>query len=288
MKLSRNFFEYADMIKLGHTLFALPYALAGFLLAIFSGYEFSIFKLFWIILAFVGARSSAMGFNRIVDAKFDAENPRTKNRSIPAGRISKNSALIFVIFSVALMLLSARMLNELCFWLSFPAIAVLFGYSYCKRFTNLCHIVLGLALSLAPAGAWCAVSDKFSISIIFLSFALLFQISAFDILYALQDESFDKLKKLHSIPATFGKQKSIAISSVMLLVSIVFLFLTGTVFNLGGFFYTIASVILILYTLSILIFIKSGIKKIDLIFFYINASCSFLTLASITLGGLLK
>ncbi len=288
MKLSRNIFEYADMIKLGHTLFALPYALAGFLLAIFSGYSFSIAKLFWVVLAFFGARSAAMGFNRIADAAIDAENPRTKNRSLPAGRISKTSAFIFVIFSVAVMLISARMLNELCFYLAFPAIVVLFGYSYCKRFTNLCHLVLGLALSLAPAGAWIAVSGKISVSIIFISLALFFQISAFDILYALQDEAFDKDKKLHSIPATFGRTRSIFISAILLLISIIFLFSTSTVFKLGTFFYIVASVILVLYILAISIFVKSGIKKIDLVFFYINASCSFLTFAAIALGGWLK
>lgn len=288
MRLTRNFFEYAEMIKLGHTLFALPYALAGFLLACFSGFGFSPVKLFWIVLAFFGARSAAMGFNRIADAKFDAENLRTKNRSIPAGRITKASALIFVAFSAIVMIVSARMLNELCFWLSFPALIVLFGYSYCKRFTSLCHFVLGLALSLAPAGAWCAASGKFSFSIIFISLALLFQIAAFDVLYALQDEDFDKSEKLHSIPALFGRQKSIMASSAMLLLSIVFLYLTGTAFSLGKIFYAICAAILTLYVLAILIFIKSGIKKIDLVFFYINALCSFLTLSAVALGGFFK
>lgn len=288
MKFTRNFSEYAEMIKLGHTLFALPYALAGFLLAYFSGFGFSPSKLFWIVLAFFGARSAAMGFNRIADAKFDAENPRTKNRAIPAGRIAKSSALLFVAFSAVAMLFSARMLNELCFWLAFPALTVLFGYSYCKRFTNLCHFVLGFALSLAPAGAWCAASGKFSFSIIFISLALLFQIAAFDILYALQDEEFDKSEKLHSIPASFGRKKSIMASAVMLLLSIVFLYLTGAAFSLGKIFYTISAAILALYVLAVLIFIKSGIKKIDLVFLYINALCSFLTLAAVALGGFFK
>ena len=146
MKLSRDIAEYADMIKLGHTLFALPYALAGFCLAAA--------KIFWVVAAFFGARSAAMGFNRIADAEIDAENPRTKNRAIAAGRISKKSACAFVAFSVFVMIFAAAMLNRLCLFLSFPAIAVLFGYSYCKRFTSLCHIVLGVALSLAPIGAW--------------------------------------------------------------------------------------------------------------------------------------
>ncbi|MBR4597641.1 MAG: putative 4-hydroxybenzoate polyprenyltransferase [Opitutales bacterium] len=285
MKLSRDIAEYAEMVKLGHTLFALPYALAGFCLAVFSGFDFSAAKLFWVASAFFGARSAAMGFNRIADAEIDAQNPRTKNRALAAGRISKKSAWGFVAASALLMVFSAAMLNKLCFYLSFPAIAVLFGYSYCKRFTSLSHIVLGAALSLAPIGAWCALAGVFEKKILFLGLALMFQIAAFDILYALQDEEFDKSKNLHSIPALLGRKKSVATSAAFLAISLALLYFCAEAFSLGAYFYAGFAVVAMLYFAAIFIFAKSGTKKIDLVFFYINASCSFLTLVSIFAGG---
>lgn len=269
------------MIKLEHTLFALPFAIFGMLIAKISGYELNFVDFIWIAIAFAGARSAAMGFNRIVDANIDAKNPRTSNRAIAQGRISKKSALLFVLISICVMMLSAYMLNPLCFYLSLPALCVLLGYSYCKRFTLLCHFVLGLALSLAPIGAWIAISGNFNWRIIFAGATLLFQIAAFDILYALQDFEFDVQNKLYSIPSRLGKRNSLIIVPMLLALSSFSLFATGCLFDLGTFFYICATLVSIIYLTGFITFLNAGLNKINLVFFYMNASCSFLIMASV-------
>ena len=174
---------YSRMIRLSHTIFALPFALSGLVLAL-REHQVTPAMVLWIITAMVGARSAAMGFNRIADADIDAENPRTAIREIPSGTITKREAFIFTIFSSALLIFAAAMLSEICFWLSFPLLGFLFFYSYTKRFTWLAHIYLGFAIGLAPVAVWIAIAGLPGLSVIILSLALMSHIAGFDILYA--------------------------------------------------------------------------------------------------------
>jgi 4-hydroxybenzoate polyprenyltransferase len=191
-----------EMIKFEHTLFALPFAFLGMLLAA-EGWP-SWRTVLWIVLAMVGARSAAMGWNRLIDRKIDAANPRTASRALPAGLLTPQAVALFVAASAALLVFAAWQLNRLAFYLSPVALGVLFLYSYTKRFTWLSHVVLGLSLSGAPLGAWIAVRGDVQPTPLLLAGAVLLWTAGFDILYALQDLDFDRKAGLYSIPARFG------------------------------------------------------------------------------------
>ncbi|MBX2928135.1 MAG: putative 4-hydroxybenzoate polyprenyltransferase [Saprospiraceae bacterium] len=208
--------NYLSLIKFSHTVFAMPFAVLGFFLAILhsgQGLSWRLFAL--VLLCMVFARSAAMAFNRYLDRSVDERNPRTRSREIPAGLISPRAALVFVIVSSLLFVLCTWFINPLCFVLSPVALAVILGYSYTKRFTFLCHFVLGLGLSLAPIGAYLAVTGRFDLLPLLYSAAVLLWVSGFDIIYALQDEDFDRSLQLHSVPAALGKKKALALSSVL-------------------------------------------------------------------------
>lgn len=222
---------YLRMIKISHSVFALPFAFTGALLAA-SGVP-TLHQIVWIALAMVGARSGAMGLNRIIDRNIDKANPRTEGREIPSGKIKVFDAAVFTAISFALMVFSAYQLNMLCFWLSPVAIGILFLYSYTKRFTWLSHFFLGLAISGAPLGAWIAVRGTFDIEILPLCFGVVFWLAGFDVLYALQDIDFDKRKGLHSIPQRFGVRRSLALAKMFHLVTVSMLVMTGLIFELG-------------------------------------------------------
>lgn len=222
---------YLKMIKFSHSVFALPFAFTGAVLAA-SGMP-SLKQLFWIAIAMVGARSGAMGLNRIIDRNIDAENPRTKNREIPSGKISIRDAAIFTFISISIMVFAAYNLNQLCLKLSPIAIAVLAIYSYTKRFTWLSHFVLGIAISAAPLGAWIAVKGTFDIEIMPLSIGVIFWLAGFDILYALQDIEFDRQHGLYSIPKRFGIRNSLFLSRVFHFITWLMFFVTGLIFDLG-------------------------------------------------------
>jgi len=188
-----------------------------------------------MVLCMIFARNAAMAFNRYLDREIDAKNPRTKVRDIPAGRITAKNALLFTIINCVLFITATWFINPLCFWLSPIALLVILGYSVTKRFTALCHLVLGLGLSLAPIGAYLVVTGEFAILPILFSFAVLFWVSGFDIIYALQDEDFDRDEKLHSIPSYFGRKNALIISNVLHIFSALFviapLFLPFAAFN---------------------------------------------------------
>lgn len=212
--------KYLSLIKFSHTIFALPFALVGFFLAIyrFRGGQFTpdlwlTFAL--VLLCMIFARSAAMAFNRYIDRDIDARNPRTAKREIPAGVISPQSALLFVILNSVLFVAATYFINPLCFYLSPIALLVVLGYSYTKRFTALCHFILGLGLSLAPIGAFIAVTARFELLPILYSIAVLLWVSGFDIIYALQDEEFDKSLNLNSIPTFLGKSRALILSTVL-------------------------------------------------------------------------
>ncbi len=223
------------MIKFSHSIFALPFAFSAALLAE-NGVP-SVKKIFWITVAMVSARSAAMGANRIIDREIDALNPRTKNREIPAGIINVEKAALFSIIATSILILSAYMLNPLCLKLSPIAIAIVIIYSYTKRFTWLSHIVLGIAISFAPLGAWIAVKGSFSADILPLVLGVIFWLAGFDILYALQDVDFDRQVGLYSIPKRFGIANAILIGRVFHIITWLSLALTGVVFGLGYFYF---------------------------------------------------
>lgn len=201
-----------EMIKFEHTLFALPFAFLGMLLAA-EGLPAAA-TVFWIVVAMVGARSAAMGFNRLADRHFDADNPRTADRALPAGEVTPGAVAVFVVASSALLVLAAWQLNPLALRLSPVALAVILGYSYAKRITWAAHLVLGLSLAGAPLGAWIAVRGDVTATPLVLAAAVALWVAGFDILYALQDLDFDRRRGLYSIPARFGVRGSLWISAV--------------------------------------------------------------------------
>jgi 4-hydroxybenzoate polyprenyltransferase len=174
--------DYFELVKFSHTLFALPFALASMLLAA-DGFPKPVI-IAWIVVAMVAARTAAMGFNRVVDRKIDALNPRTKNREIPSGKVTVQQAIALVSVSGAIFVFAAGMLNDLAFWLSLPTLGVLFLYSFCKRFTALSHFVLGLCLGIAPVGAWIAVREMIQLPPVVLGVAIMFWVAGFDVIYA--------------------------------------------------------------------------------------------------------
>lgn len=215
--------KYLSLIKFSHTIFAMPFALLGFTLAS-QKYGFSIEKLIYVILCMIFARSAAMAFNRYLDRDIDKVNPRTLIREIPSGIIKSKNALIFTYISALLFILSSYMLNNLCFVLSPIALLVILGYSYTKRFTSLCHIVLGIGLGLAPIGAYIAVSGSFHLIPVLIGLAVLCWVAGFDIIYALQDEEFDKSNGLFSIPASIGKKNALFVSTFLHVICMILLF----------------------------------------------------------------
>jgi 4-hydroxybenzoate polyprenyltransferase len=222
--------DFLSLVVFAHTVFALPFALLSAVLAA-NGVPHGR-TLLWILVAMVGARSAAMSFNRIVDRHIDARNPRTARREIPAGVVSPAAAALFCAASAALFVLAAAQLNRLCLYLSPVALAVVLGYSYAKRVTSFAHLFLGLALAIAPVGAWVAVTGAFALPPVLLGFAVLFWVAGFDVIYSLQDEEFDRAEGLRSIPARFGAARALQIArlfhgTTLVLLYAVFLAVSG-------------------------------------------------------------
>ncbi len=287
MELWTRGLAYGRMIKFSHTIFALPFALSALVLAqrqvgITTG------TLFWIMAAMVGARSAAMGFNRIVDAEYDGNNPRTVGREIPTGKLDKKAAVRFVFFFSLVFIAAAAMLGKLCLYLSFPVLAMLFFYSYTKRFTLFCHIYLGLVIALAPLGAWIAVTGGFSPGILLLSLALLTYIAGFDILYACQDIQFDQAAGLHSIPARLGVPKALGISTGLHLISFFALLGLLPVFHLGRIYLIVVIAIGILLIIEHRLVHPEDLSRVNMAFFHMNSIISILLFAGIFLDYLVQ
>lgn len=204
--------KYASLVKFPHTVFALPFALCGYFYAVRTGWGFDWTVLLKVLFCMVFARNAAMGFNRWADRRIDAANPRTAGREIPAGKISPRAAMWFVIGNSVLFIVTAGLLNRLALVLSPVALAVILGYSYTKRFTWMSHFVLGLALAIAPVGAYIAVTGELALLPLLLAFLVLTWVGGFDVLYSLQDTQFDRVEGLHSVPARFGVEQSLGIS----------------------------------------------------------------------------
>jgi 4-hydroxybenzoate polyprenyltransferase len=226
--------KYLSLVTFTHTIFAMPFAFIGFFLAITTtNHAFEWQKLVMMVLCMVFARNSAMAFNRYLDRDIDSKNPRTKQRDIPAGRISPASALTFTIANCILFIGTTWFINPLCFYLSPVALFVVLGYSATKRFTALCHLVLGLGLALAPIGAYLVVTGAFAATPIFFSLSVLCWVSGFDIIYALQDIDFDKDEHLHSIPAYLGKVNALRLSSFLHILSAIFVVMPAFYTHVG-------------------------------------------------------
>ncbi|MFC3197513.1 UbiA-like polyprenyltransferase [Parapedobacter deserti] len=229
--------KYFSLVLFAHSVFALPFAIIGFFLAVnTTTHGFDWLKLGLMLACMVFARNAAMAFNRYLDRDIDAANPRTALRDIPAGRVSPKQALVFTIVNCVLFITATWFINAICFYLAPVALAVVLGYSYMKRFTPLCHLVLGLGLGLAPIGAYLVVTGTFDAVPIFYSLAVLCWVSGFDIIYALQDEAFDREHNLSSIPAWLGGQRALKVSEALHVLSAVFVVLPMFFIPLGLYY----------------------------------------------------
>jgi 4-hydroxybenzoate polyprenyltransferase len=300
---------YLSLIKFSHTIFAMPFAFIGFFLgfdrlrienpvarrwseSIFGSTQWNLndtigwgsrvdefgrdlaFKFLLVILCMVFARSAAMAFNRFLDRSFDAKNPRTAIREIPAGILKANSVLLFTIISCILFVICTFFINSLCFYLSPVALFVVLGYSYTKRFTPLCHLILGLGLSLAPIGAYLAVTGYFDLLPILFSLAVICWVSGFDIIYALQDEEFDKSQKLYSIPSSLGKTKALRVSELLHVLSTTAVISAGVYGNFGLLYWIGVAVFagMLIYQHSIVK--PNDLRKVNVAFMTANGIAS--------------
>jgi 4-hydroxybenzoate polyprenyltransferase len=267
--------KYFSLVLFAHSIFALPFAFIGFFLAITTTHhEFNWVKLIFMLACMVFARNAAMAFNRYLDRDIDALNPRTAIRDIPAGRISAQKALRFTIINCILFVATTFLINPLCFYLSPIAQLVVLGYSYTKRFTALCHLVLGLGLGLAPLGAYLTITGEFNIVPIFYSLAVIFWVSGFDIIYALQDEEFDRQHNLKSIPTLLGTKGALRLSEVFHVLSAIFVILPVFYLSLS-WLYTIGIVLyiaLLIYQHTIVS--PKDLSKVDRAFMTTNGVAS--------------
>ncbi|CAN5227392.1 putative 4-hydroxybenzoate polyprenyltransferase [soil metagenome] len=279
------FSEWSEMIKLEHTVFALPFALSGLLLA--SSAWPSVSTVFWTIAAFAGARAASMTLNRLIDAKIDARNPRTKDRSIPAGRISVKQATLFTVGSFAIMAVAATRLPLLCVQLLPIAIIWLSFYSFTKRFTWFCHIILGIAIGGAALGGWVAAGGLLSDAAPWvLMLAVATWVGSFDIIYACQDVDIDRSEKLHSIPSRFGVANALIISSALHVVTVLSLIGVGLLCHLGAFYWIGFAIVvgMLIYEHSIVK--PNDLSRVNAAFFTINGVVSILMFFAILLDKL--
>ena len=271
--------KYFELVKFSHTIFALPFPLISALIGSQSQVDF--ISLSWIILAMVGARTGAMGFNRWSDKKWDQKNPRTKKRHSATGEVSDLVILFMVLIAFSLLVLAAWKLNPLAFYLSPLAIFLVCFYSYTKRFTSISHILLGIAIGSAPVAAWIALTGEISQVSLYLGLSVMVWIAGFDILYALQDLDFDREVGLHSIPARFGIAKSLWIARAFHLLTLLFWLLIGLEAQLGIYYYLGIGFCsaLLLYEHSLLR--KDDLSKLNMAFFNVNAVISCVLFVSI-------
>ncbi len=268
-----------EMIKFEHSIFALPFALTGALLAVREDH-FTLdgigWKMLWIVVAMVSARSAAMTFNRLLDHEIDARNPRTARRELPAGTLSRQFAWGFTIITSIIFLIAAAMLNPLCLQLAPIALAVVLGYSYTKRFTSMAHLVLGFALGIAPSAAWIAIRGSYDVRMLWLTAAVMLWTAGFDIIYSCQDFEFDRKAGLHSIPARLGIARALVLSRVLHLAMVICLAMLVVVFQLGGFAIAgvVAIALLLVYEHSLVS--ARDLSRVNAAFFAVNGYVSVL------------
>jgi len=277
MELLKPISKYFSLVKFSHTVFAMPFALIGYSLGISGGdFQFSIRLLLLIILCMIFARNAAMGFNRLVDKKFDALNPRTINREIPLGIISPRAATAFVTINAALFIFTTCFINRLAFWLSPVALLVILGYSLTKRITALCHLILGLGLSLAPIGAYISVTGSFSLLPVIYSFIVLTWTGGFDIIYALQDDDFDRSANLYSIPALIGRKNALRVSTLLHTITFLLVIAAGITGGSGYLYWAGALIFSSLLLYQHMIVKYNDLSKVNLAFGTTNGIASIL------------
>lgn len=275
--LFRSVKNFLSLVKFSHTVFAMPFALVGFSLAVLhDGYSFSLRLLLLVILCMILARNAAMGFNRLVDRSYDALNPRTSVREIPMGKISSRAALIFVILNALLFIVTTGFINRLTLFLSPAALIVILGYSLTKRFTALCHFILGLGLSLAPVGAYISVTGSFALLPVVYSAIVLTWVSGFDIIYALQDDEFDSSLNLHSLPSATGRKKALVISAGIHTLTVIFVVIAGYLGKGGILFWTGAFIFIALLVYQHLIVKHNDLSRVNIAFGTTNGIASIL------------
>ena len=278
MGLLEKIRNYGSLIRFSHTIFALPFALASVALA-WPSHPVTRESFFWILIAMIGARSAAMAFNRLVDRKFDTLNPRTQQWELPRGSVKVREAIVLTVISSVVFVYAAYQLNFVCFVLSPVALTIVFFYSLTKRFTWASHLFLGLALSLAPVGAWLAVSGS-PIDLpelatpFFLGLAVLFWLAGFDIIYSLQDHEFDRKEGLHSIPARFGIAYALRLSSFFHLCTLIFLALVGVTAQMGGVYWFGLLTVSVILLWEHRIVKPNDLSRINRAFFNFNAYVS--------------
>ncbi len=269
--------NYMSMVKFSHTVFAMPFALIGFSLATtLTDHDFSLRILLLVVLCMVLARNAAMGFNRLADRYYDSLNPRTRTREIPAGIISKKAAIIFIVVNSVLFMVAAGFINRLTLFLSPAALIIILGYSLTKRFTSLCHFILGLGLSLAPTGAYISVTGEFALLPVIYSLIVVTWVSGFDIIYSLQDDEFDRTNKLYSLPSSLGIKKAFIISGAVHAVTFVMVIVTGILGNGGILFWTGAAVFTGLLVYQHTIVKHDDLSRINLAFGTTNGIASII------------
>lgn len=267
--------KYLSLVKFSHTIFAMPFALTGFFMAtVKAGQPFSWQLFVLVVLCMVFARSAAMGFNRWLDADIDRKNPRTAKREIPAGVITEKNALLFVIVNCLLFMLTTWFINTICFFLSPVALIVVLGYSYTKRFTALCHLVLGLGLSLAPIGAYLSVTGKFALLPVLLSVLVMCWTGGFDIIYSLQDEEFDRSLSLNSVPAWLGKAGGLHFSEALHLVAGALVIIIGLMGHFHWLYAIGASVFIIMLITQHLLVKPNDLSRVNIAFMTTNGIAS--------------
>jgi 4-hydroxybenzoate polyprenyltransferase len=259
---------YGRMIRFSHSVFALPFALSSAVIAAGSGISWR--QVAWILVAMVGARSAAMGFNRLADQSLDARNPRTAGRELPRGALSRGEVWVFVAASAATLVVAAAMLNPLCLALSPVALLVVFGYSYTKRFTAFSHVFLGLALAVAPVGAWLAIRGRFEAPPVVLGFAVLFWVAGFDTIYACQDEAFDRAEGLHSLPARFGIGRALVIARLFHVAAVALLAAVYVLAPLHPLYLAGVAVVAALLIYEHSLVHADNLSRIDAAFFTVN------------------
>lgn len=275
-----------EAIKFEHTLFALPFAFSGAVLAA-KGLP-TLHQAFWILLAMIGARSSAMAFNRLVDVRYDAQNPRTRDRALPKGMISRNFFIGFIIVASGVFILSAWMLNPLTFALSFPGLAWILFYSYTKRFTAFSHLILGFSLSFAPIGAHIAIKGVIEFLPILLGLGTMFWVAGFDVLYSCVDYEFDQKARLFSIPRFFGIRKALRIAMLFHIVALLFFIQTGISGEMGMIYFGGVALAFIFLFVEHAILSPEDLSKINISFFTMNGMVSIVLFLAILFDILLR
>ena len=277
-KIYNKIKDYGKLVMFSHTIFSLGFALVSMLLAA-NGFP-KLSTIFWILICFLGARTGANAINRVIDAEIDARNPRTANRQVPKGEMKKKEIIVFTSICFLIMLFGAYKLNFICFILSPIALFLMIIYSYCKRFTFLCHLILGITCACAPVGAWLAITGKISLIPLVMGAANTLWVAGFDIIYGSQDYDFDKANNLHSIPVQFGVKNALRIAMLFHVLTVMFLVVLGLLSGKLGIIYYIGVVIIsILLSIQYKIVSPTNLTNVNIASYSINQLVSLTFLA---------